>query len=221
MQILYSIYVGGDAWEYFGGSNRYLTVVMPLYFILISFVFFEIKKIFSGGKYRLFGFYFLLSISFIVMNTYAADMARDWLGISGHQTVGGNQMNVMKSVAIEKIAEKRANAAVVWAGTLPYFSNEIHFIDVLGKNDKHIARETSINFLNTTELPFWNRFVPGHTKWDYKYSIIEKQPDIIVQEITDDYETVLFTDKNYGRIRRGHMIFLYKLNSENVDITKL
>ena len=33
-QMAYSIYVGGDAWEYWGGSNRYVSIVMPLYFIL-------------------------------------------------------------------------------------------------------------------------------------------------------------------------------------------
>ena len=33
-QVAYSIYVGGDAWEHKGGSNRYISIVMPIYFIL-------------------------------------------------------------------------------------------------------------------------------------------------------------------------------------------
>ncbi|MEE1551169.1 MAG: hypothetical protein V1244_06040, partial [Nitrospinaceae bacterium] len=32
-QIAYSVYVGGDAWESWGGSNRYISLGMPLYFI--------------------------------------------------------------------------------------------------------------------------------------------------------------------------------------------
>lgn len=35
-QAAYSIYVGGDAWEWWGGSNRYLCIVMPLFFVLLS-----------------------------------------------------------------------------------------------------------------------------------------------------------------------------------------
>jgi hypothetical protein len=32
----YSIYVGGDAWEAFGGANRYICVVMPIMFVLMT-----------------------------------------------------------------------------------------------------------------------------------------------------------------------------------------
>jgi hypothetical protein len=32
-QLAYSVYVGGDAWEHRGGSNRYISIVMPIYFI--------------------------------------------------------------------------------------------------------------------------------------------------------------------------------------------
>ncbi|MBN1290593.1 MAG: hypothetical protein JXB48_02055, partial [Candidatus Latescibacteria bacterium] len=35
-QMLYSIYVGGDAWDDWGGSNRYIAIVMPQFFILLA-----------------------------------------------------------------------------------------------------------------------------------------------------------------------------------------
>ena len=35
-QAAYSIYVGGDAWEGWGGSNRYLSIAMPGFFILLA-----------------------------------------------------------------------------------------------------------------------------------------------------------------------------------------
>ncbi|MBI2074777.1 MAG: hypothetical protein HYT83_02980, partial [Candidatus Levybacteria bacterium] len=41
-QLTYSIYIGGDVWEYFGGSNRYISIVMPLFFVLFSAAFFEV-----------------------------------------------------------------------------------------------------------------------------------------------------------------------------------
>lgn len=33
-QFAYSVYVGGDAWEWFGGSNRYVSIGTPMLFIL-------------------------------------------------------------------------------------------------------------------------------------------------------------------------------------------
>ncbi|HSL02798.1 MAG TPA: hypothetical protein VK901_04585 [Nitrospiraceae bacterium] len=35
VQMMYSVYVGGDAWEYWGGSNRYICIAMPGFFILL------------------------------------------------------------------------------------------------------------------------------------------------------------------------------------------
>ena len=35
-QLAYSIYVGGDAWEDWGGANRYTAFVMPLFFVLLT-----------------------------------------------------------------------------------------------------------------------------------------------------------------------------------------
>ncbi len=35
-QVGYSIYVGGDAWEWWGGSNRFISIVMPIFFVLLA-----------------------------------------------------------------------------------------------------------------------------------------------------------------------------------------
>src|SRR5262249_26113111 len=32
----YSIYVGGDAWEWYGGANRYIAIAIPLFMILLA-----------------------------------------------------------------------------------------------------------------------------------------------------------------------------------------
>lgn len=36
VQCAYSISVGGDAWEWWGGSNRYIAIVMPCFFLLFG-----------------------------------------------------------------------------------------------------------------------------------------------------------------------------------------
>ncbi|MGQ9680962.1 MAG: hypothetical protein ACUVX9_00335 [Anaerolineae bacterium] len=32
-QVAYSVYVGGDAWEWWGGANRYIAIAMPVFFV--------------------------------------------------------------------------------------------------------------------------------------------------------------------------------------------
>ena len=43
-QVFYSIYVGGDVWESFGGANRYILIAMPCFFILFSGSLYEIIR---------------------------------------------------------------------------------------------------------------------------------------------------------------------------------
>ena len=66
--------------------------------------------------------------------------------------------------------------AVVAAGATPYFS-ERPSEDLLGKNDSVIAHRAPSGV-----------FSPGHDKWDYRYSIGERHPDLIVElaDTTDD-----------------------------------
>jgi arabinofuranosyltransferase len=41
-QLAYSVYVGGDAWEEHGGSNRYIAIAMPLFFAVFALALNEI-----------------------------------------------------------------------------------------------------------------------------------------------------------------------------------
>lgn len=60
------------------------------------------------------------------------------------------------------------------AGSTPYYAPDMNFIDMLGLNDYHIARQhTEINF----ELVFQNR--PGHAKGDGQY-VLGREPDYII-----------------------------------------
>lgn len=50
-QVAYSVYVGGDAWEWWGGSNRYISIVMPLFMVLLAC---SLHYLFSGDRWRTF-----------------------------------------------------------------------------------------------------------------------------------------------------------------------
>ncbi len=61
--------------------------------------------------------------------------------------------------------------AVAAAGATPYFSGK-PTEDLLGKNDRHIAK-----------LALRGVFSPGHDKWDYRYSLGERRADLIVETV--------------------------------------
>ena len=65
------------------------------------------------------------------------------------------------------------------AGATPYFCDR-PFLDLLGKSDRHIAR-----------LPPAGPFLPGHNKWDYRYSIGELRPDVVNR---------IFNEERYGAV---------------------
>lgn len=73
--------------------------------------------------------------------------------------------------------------AVVWAGVVPYFS-ERPSVDLLGKNDRRIAKGPSQSYAEPPLTFFASAPVaycwPGHTKYDYHYSIEELSPDVIL-----------------------------------------
>jgi arabinofuranosyltransferase len=49
VQCAYSVYVGGDAWEYRGGSNRFVSLGMPFFFILYITAAAWLLKVLLGG----------------------------------------------------------------------------------------------------------------------------------------------------------------------------
>lgn len=184
---LYSCYVGGDAWEWYGGANRYILPVMPLYFILI-FVFLQdlwtmlrervtlrsprIKWIAALG-------FVLLYLTYNTPNVTAwnPDSFDELLLIERPFEVPDHISRVEQARWLNANTKTDARIAVTWAGITPYFTDRA-FIDLYGKCDKYIAR---------TEGKYWSGsrkglgFVPGHTKWDYDYSIGKLKPDVIAQ----------------------------------------
>jgi hypothetical protein len=63
-----------------------------------------------------------------------------------------------------------ARVAAVAVGAMGYFSHR-PIIDLLGKNDHHIATEPARD----------SPLLPGHDKWDYGYSIGRLHPDVIAE----------------------------------------
>jgi len=187
-QMAYSIYVGGDAWEYWGGSNRYVSIVMPIFFILFcgSLAAFEKRLLKNVNRTKSFAKVWprfitivILLISIVKFNVIYSPYAtlQEWLLLKPPLAVTDNEEMVKSGLLLKEITDPEAKVAVVWAGAIPYFSGR-QSVDLLGKNDKTIARMDACVPEGPGE---YTAFYPGHLKWNYDYSIEELKPDVIAQ----------------------------------------
>ncbi len=214
-QVAYSVYVGGDAWEWWGGANRYIVVAIPLLFAAFTCVLARIGAALatrldgSGIPYAQWG---LIVMAFLSMSSFAAtpegrQTPADWLLLEPPFHVEGNRDTAMIARLVAEITTEQARVAVVWAGAIPYFSERL-CVDLLGKSDARIAHlpmRLSQNPSRTSE------FYPGHLKFDYGYSIGELRPDIVAQLWQAPWEAQPHLDAHYVKVNlRGFDLYLLK-----------
>ena len=90
-----------------------------------------------------------------------------FVNIARNGQAAQDQLLIAKS--LEGTLKRDELIAVAWAGSLPYFMPDYRFLDVHGKNDKHIARTIA-----HPGPPV------GHNKWDLDYVLEDKRPAAIV-----------------------------------------
>ena len=215
-QLAYSVYVGGDAWEYWGGSNRYICIAMPGFFILLSLALRDLIRALtdivrarrlpaleSSGRAQRWAFALAVGYAVVCMNSiHGAGALAEALLIRPTLNAGPggeNQRDVEQALLLGQATTPEATVAVVRAGTVPYFSDR-YSIDLLGKNDSYLARETVTIPSGST----FRDFRPGHMKTDFAYSIGRLRPDVVVQlrrrtaaaatYLGNDYERLLLPD---------------------------
>ncbi|MBN1366225.1 MAG: hypothetical protein JW976_15585 [Syntrophaceae bacterium] len=228
-QVTYSIWVGGDAWESFGGSNRYISIAMPLLFILFSISLdqFRVKllgpnrdKHYKPDKLISWGsavFFTCSLINFNVLND--SSKLKNWLLIDRPHFVDKNEIRVREALMIAKLTDNQAMIAVTWAGALPYFA-ERNAIDMLGKNDLKIARK-NVNYLTWPGTSALAGFIPGHLKWDYEHSIGALKPDVVVQTWLDIEKAEHLLCSNYHKKIIGNSRMYFRNGSPHISWEKL
>jgi hypothetical protein len=133
---------------------------------------------------------------------------------------GGPQGSKMDGIMAEagkelkRVTSEGALISVTWAGNPVYYS-ERPAIDLLGKNDSKIARMVPPPSVPGT----WNeKFVPGHNKWDFEWSIEKNLPDVVFQFMDHPGERGRLADLGYLRrcLRTGEEIFILE-SSVKID----
>lgn len=109
------------------------------------------------------------------------------------QITSTDYLNVTIGKKINSISEPEATVGLFWAGNLSYYINR-PTIDLLGKSDRVIAKGPPVREQVQSKYNF-SDFFPGHNKWNFKYSIGELLPDIIVRS-SEDIEFIKHTKSN-------------------------
>ncbi|OGO42546.1 MAG: hypothetical protein A2W36_04065 [Chloroflexi bacterium RBG_16_58_14] len=203
-QLAYSVYVGGDAWEHKGGSNRYFSIVMPVFFVLFVYAadcLFKAlaARVRADARRARFLAQVVLTIfvlaSMVQFNTLLGEV-RDlerWLLLRQPTFVEGNKETVRIALDLAEITRPDATVAVVAAGALPYFVDR-PAIDLLGKVDRKIARQPAHAVASLYGI---KNFRPGHVKYDYDYSLGQLKPDVIAQIFGEKEVARAYIDQYY------------------------
>jgi arabinofuranosyltransferase len=226
-QMLYSIYVGGDAWELWGRSNRYVVIAVPALFILLGCTLAEMRLHFSGSEYSkaisLSEKGVTLSAVALVLGAQLSFNAipgtgelREWLLVDRPYMADADQGSVETALMLKRITTPDATIAVVSSGVLPYFSDRTA-IDLLGKNDKKIARLKMRRLSDDSKVLYkYRAFYPGHLKWDYSYSIGYLQPDIVLRIWGPEEEALPYLEGKYISVRTPRGGIYLKKNSREI-----
>ena len=220
-QCAYSIYVGGDAWEGRGGSNRYISIVMPLFFILVAAGMADLVAWAAaqfGARWRRGGAavrglgVVLACACLVASNSFSPTSLRELLMLQPPQNQQDNALNVRIAQRLRSLTTGQALIALSWAGAIPYFSGRRSH-DLLGKCDRRIARGQAHVIASWTLV---RAFVPGHWKSDFNYSILQLKPDIVLRDVSRGAVQKAAFLKHYQSFSLGTEESYAKLGSPNV-----
>ena len=227
LQMGYSVYAGGDSWEWWGGANRFLSIVMPLFFILFSGSLREILTMLSSQSWS-WGFrreviwrgiYLgILLAALVNFNAIRGPGAlKEWLLLDRPLHVADHREKVEEALLLKRITRPDARVAVAWSGIPIYFSGR-QGVDLLGKNDRKIAREPM------REIDSFHQFTPGHLKRDYAYSIGELKPDVVAELTREPDEAKPYLEESYQVFDTGTFHMFLRRNSDRIlweEVTRL
>ncbi len=212
-QFAYSVYVGGDAWEMLGGANRYICVAMPLFFVLFSHSLFTLASRLKDDRIKRRILLALVPFALVTFNwTAGRYWLREWLLLTPPTQVTENAHWVSVALQLKEITEPDATIAVIWAGSIPYFSDR-NCVDMLGKSDKYIAHLPMRRLLMG--------FYPGHMKWNYAYSIGRLRPDVVAQIWMNRAEARPFVEAWYVPLDTGRLSVSLRRDSTRIRWQKV
>ncbi len=214
----YSVYVGGDAWDMQVNmrANRFIAYVMPQLFVLFAAVLNQLADRMAArptgdGLGRHFVVAAATALAFLIANgLWMADQDTDnWQALA--VTRSPYEMDVQAAVYEKLLKLERALGPTGVVSTssagLPAFFTDYQMVDVLGYNERHIARLAPAIPLGPDT---YMNYVPGHVKWDYPYVILHYHPDALLQPWGTGVRLAWLTSLGYRREREGDFWILQR-----------
>jgi hypothetical protein len=183
---LYSIYVGGDVYDYFAAANRFVAPFVPLLFVLANGLANEAlarmpdrwRPTDRARRYVLVGaFGALLLASNGLLELQARKQWLTYLAIERPLFVDKHPELVARALRLTELLAPDALVSVSWAGIPPFFADRFRWVDFLGYNERRIAHAPATQ--RAIVLDDYEHFDPGHMKWDIPYIVNEVRPDAI------------------------------------------
>ena len=200
-QAFYSIFAGGDSWEWMDFSNRFLCIALPGMFVLAGA---SIDALARQASRRIPQPTMVAGLTILLAALLNVSPMRIWL-VEGAFHVSDDARMVRFARELRACTKEDATVAVVWAGTVPYHVHRT-CIDLLGKNDRVVAHGPAVG-----------RYQPGHDKWNARHSIAELHPDLVAQTSLVWQEPgfwALMQEEGYRRLPNG---ILARTTSERID----
>jgi hypothetical protein len=175
LQCAYSIYVGGDYAEYdVRGANRFISIgVLPLFIIAAATIYFLLNSIVTHNiitNVNRKSVFLVVTLGITALSFSSGSEWKQWVAQNAPMLTT-DIWRARLGFIIKQSTLKDAVIAGHGAGQIPYYSERTS-IDLLGKNDRIIASSKPVNVY----------FRPGHNKWDYTYSILQRKPDVVADE---------------------------------------
>ncbi len=169
----YSVWVGGDAWEGVIACNRYLAVGLPLLLMVAAWS----LALFAAAVDPRGRLAAILPAALAAAAVLTLSPYRYTLLLDSPPYVRENAELVARGLAARGLTRPEGRVAAAAVGAIGYYSDR-RIVDLLGKNDRRIARLPMRRTSAGNELTW---FYPGHLKWDYAYSIGGLRPDVVAQ----------------------------------------
>lgn len=205
----YQLSVGGDPWSYW----RILVPVLPATFCVAIADCAQLLRRPLATRPAL-----LALPTLALAASLDRSFAREIL-LTPNQYIRSVKEHVVLALTLDPILHRGASIGVIWAGALPYYLPGRRGIDFLGKSDKVIARLPT----SWRSGLGWNGMtsVPGHNKYDLRYSILELRPTYVEsvrwldQDVTAEARAI-YVDAEIGRF---HVTL--RRDAPEVDWTKI
>lgn len=210
LSLVYQVYVGGDAWDYW----RMLAPAWPLACVLLGLAAHATRQ--SALARRLGNTFAPLAGGFMLALVLSAEarFADEFLLRELPFQVGDNVNNVNRALVINHVTSPQASLAVFWAGAMPYYA-ERRAIDALGKSDRYVARLPPD--MSGTVADVGVNSLPGHNKYDLRYSITQLEPTF-AEKLEWGRESLAAERDNYVHVVVPGVEFDFYLRKNSPDV---